>query len=283
MSAKAERRTYDSIATAIETLEGTLAAHPQTPQPPVEGLRISEIIVCEMLFQRRDLWANKLGREDHIRDLKRAIKDDPTGMEPIDVWRGGDGWYLVDGHHRLQAYERLGYTGLIPVRIVPGNLQDALAHVGLSNTRNKLAMTNAERMSLAVFQVCVAPENSLREIAKISGVGKSQVANIRKAVDQLVSEGHRRISLAGESWESIRRQCNNFEPGERDHDLETRMKANDIKEALKPVLGRTPHFQTEAVIMALMELSPQLWRSISDIAIHRHEAEDDIDEEDLEY
>ncbi|MBJ6988864.1 ParB/RepB/Spo0J family partition protein [Devosia sp. MC521] len=283
MSAKAERRTYDSIGSAIETLEKTLAAYPQPPQPPVHGLRVSEIIVCETLFQRRDQWANKLGREEHIRELKRAIKDDPTGMEPIDVWWGGDGWYLVDGHHRHQAYERLSFTGRVPVRVVSGSLNAALAHVGLSNTRNKLPMNNAERMTLAVFYVCLMPEKSLREIAKISGVGKTQVAKIRKAVDQLVSEGHRRMSLADESWESIRRQCNNFEPGERDYDLETRMKANDIKEALKPVLGRTPHFQTEAMIMALMELSPQLWRSISDIAIHRHEAEDDIDEEDLEY
>jgi hypothetical protein len=278
MSTKAERRTFDSIGSAIETLEKTLAANPQAPQPPLYGLRVSEITVCETLFQRRDLWTNKAARGEHIRDLKRAIKDDPAGMKPIAVWWGGDCWYLVDGHHRLQAYEGLSYVGLVPVKVVSGTLQDALAHIGQSNTRNKLPMSNAERMSLAVFYVCVTPEQSLREIAKISGVGKSQVGKIRKAVDQLVAQGVPRESLADESRQSIRRQCNNFEPGERDHDLETRMKANEIKEALKPILGRTPHYQSEAMMMALMELSPQLWRSISDIVIHQHEAEDANDD-----
>lgn len=260
---KAVRKSFPTVAEALSQIQNSLIAAPVGPPGPV-GLSLGDIIVCETVFQRRDTFGNRHGREEHVRDLKRAIQDSPETMEPIDVWWGGDGWYLLDGHHRVLAYESLNFSGSVPVRAIGGSLADALAHVGKANTRNKLPMSLDERNNLAVFYVCLFPQKSHREIAGMSGVGKSNVGNMKKAIDQVIALGHPRESLLGTSWYEIQRMARGAYESNYDRDGEMRKTANEIKQALGPVLGKKPHLKVEALAMALEEISPALYRGLID-------------------
>ena len=279
---KANRKSFDTVAEGLDHIRATLKTNPEGPSAPTKGLPLTAIIVCEAVFQRRDTFGNRHGREEHVRDLKRAIQDNPEAMEPIDVWWGGDGWYLLDGHHRVLAYESLKFSRNVPVRVIPGSLDDALAHVGRANTRNKLPMTKDERMSLAVFYVLAFPEKSYRDVAEISGVGKSQVGIIKKAIDQVIALGHTRAELLGTSWYEIQRLARGDADNDYDYHGEMRKIANEIKKALGPILGKSPHYKTEAVAMALEEMSPALYRGLMERA---YPIEDDLEEglENAEY
>jgi hypothetical protein len=202
-------------------------------------------------------------------------------MEPIDVWWGGDGWYLLDGHHRLLAYESLEFADSVPVRAIGGSLDDALAHVGKANTRNKLPMSLDERNNLAVFYVCLFPQKSHREIARLSGVGKSNIGNMKKAIDQVIALGHPREHLLGTSWYEIQRMVRGDTDSCYDHHGEMRKIANEIKKALGPVLGKKPHLKIEALAMALEEMSPALYRGLLDWGSPLEAFEEDL--EDAEY
>lgn len=64
----------------------------------------------------------------------------------MDVWWGGDGYYLVDGHHRIEAYKAAKWPTAqhVPVAVYQGTLTQALLKAGLGNTPDKLAMDYEE-------------------------------------------------------------------------------------------------------------------------------------------
>ena len=41
------------------------------------------------------------------------------------LW-AGDGWVLVDGHHRYNAYQEYEYDDPVPVAVFQGTLDEAL-------------------------------------------------------------------------------------------------------------------------------------------------------------
>ncbi|WP_116654904.1 ParB N-terminal domain-containing protein [Pelagibacterium sediminicola] len=265
MLMKTVRLKFDSVADGLAHIRKALEENPGQPAVPAKGMPLREIMVCETVFQRRDTFGNRRGREEHIRDLKRAIQDSPGTMEPLDIWWGGDGWYMLDGHHRVLAYESLRFTGNVPVRVITGTLDEALEHVGRVNTRGKLPMTLEERNSLAVFYVCQFPGKSLREIAAMGGVGKSNVGKMKKAVSKVIDLGHTREELLGLSWYEIQQMARGETESDYDYEGEMRKLTNEIKQAIGPILGHKPHMKAEAVTMALQEISPALYRGILDL------------------
>lgn len=276
------RRQFIYTADGLEHIRQALAGNPEAPQLPPGGLPLQDITVCEVVFQRRDIAANRLVSDEHVRDLKRAIQEDPDQMEPVSVWWGGDGWYLIDGHHRVRAYESAGFTGPVSCRVVSGSLEDALAHVGIANTRNKLPMNKEERMDLAVFYVCLCPEKSVRDIARVSGAGKSSVSTIKKVIMQLVERGEPREKLMDEPWNELRRMARDEPHRDFDFDQERKVITQEICQKLKPILGKKPHRHAEAMADAIRQISPGLWQGIVDM-VQQPEEDDLGDLEDDEY
>lgn len=121
--------------------------------------------------------------EQHVQELKKAIERSPDrNLEPVTVIQIGERFLLVDGHHRMAAYELAKRRDRIPVEPFDGTVKDAIRAAGTANSRAKLPMTNAQRQEFAWKLVCFGPRfMSKKEIEQTSGVSRTQVGNMRKA------------------------------------------------------------------------------------------------------
>lgn len=145
-------------------------------QSPVPA---SSIRVEQGLFQMRVMV------DHHIKELAGIIKAHGT-VEPLLVILVGGVPYLLDGHHRLDAYKRAGKTDAIPVHYFRGTLDEAVLESGAANTAVKLIMNVKQRGDYA-WRLTLLGTYSKPQIAKSSGASTSSVGLMRKAKEALGS------------------------------------------------------------------------------------------------
>jgi ParB-like chromosome segregation protein Spo0J len=97
------------------------------------------------------------------------------------------GAVVLDGHHRVIAYEREGCPD-VPVEWFDGSLKDAIAVAGQANSKTKLALTCRQRQDFA-WKLVLLGLHSKKQIVEASGIGDGQVARMRRVKKQLGSEG----------------------------------------------------------------------------------------------
>src|SRR5262245_49881416 len=89
------------------------------------GLRRKAIKVAEKAFQWRRFGRNNLPRQEHILGMAKAVRDTTEPLPAILVLPVGRAFYVIDGHHRLAAYDTAGWTREIPAYVFEGALDDA--------------------------------------------------------------------------------------------------------------------------------------------------------------
>lgn len=112
-------------------------------------------------------------------------------LDPVKVVAFGNDWYLVDGHHRLEAYREAEWTKPIPVEVRHSELKGD-ARIGWAiqesvedNKKNRLAMSETDKMDAAWAAVARGDELSVHETSVLYDVSKRTVANMRQAVKTL--------------------------------------------------------------------------------------------------
>lgn len=161
------------------------------------------ITLLPKLFQPRQL------AEHHLGALQRAIEAGGA-LEPILVWRAGTRTFLLDGHHRIEAYGRAGFTGEIPVRFFEGDAVAALVEAGKANSRAKLPMDTQERMNFA-WRLVTLKELSKRQIHEAASISDGQVGAMRRTLKALEDAGTtppsgwwQALSMSrGEAWKPL--------------------------------------------------------------------------------
>lgn len=166
-----------------EVLRELKAMDDGTEPPSVlpNKLPINQIILKTALFQPRGL------NERHIHELVRAIKAHGT-LDPLTVMYIGGATVLLDGHHRVAAYEESKVTDAVPVSYFQGTLEEAVLESGKANSKAKLPMTSSERQEYAWRLVLLGAKYSKKSIREASGVSDGQVANMRRVKKQLGNE-----------------------------------------------------------------------------------------------
>jgi len=121
------------------------------PQPLPSRLRRDEISRMVAVFQPRAIDGQLGIDEAHLSELEYAIgnPENPKLLDAITVWWGGDRYYVIDGHHRLIAYERKGIRGSIPVEVFEGTLDQAMARTAALNSKNRLPMRQEDKLNFA--------------------------------------------------------------------------------------------------------------------------------------
>jgi ParB-like chromosome segregation protein Spo0J len=140
-------------------------------------LPTSAILQSATLFQPRQI------DERHIQELKRAIGIHGD-LDPLLVMQVGPHAVLLDGHHRVAAYERAKVMEPVPVRYFEGSLEDAVLEAGRANSKAKLPMTTSQRNDYA-WRLVVLGSFSKRQIREASGVSDGQVGIMRRAAKLL--------------------------------------------------------------------------------------------------
>lgn len=153
-----------------------------------------EIDTIEQVFQAR---TGKLN-ERHLGELEGAIKTHGT-LDPLILWRCGAYAILLEGHHRLEAYQRAditkGQMTDIPVTWFRGSVEEAVVKAGAANSRAKLQMSHAERSNHA-WKMVKTEMFKVAEVVDATTISKRTVITMRGVADKLGEE-----ASTCESWQ----------------------------------------------------------------------------------
>jgi hypothetical protein len=112
-----------------------------------KSLALSEINVADRVFQWRG--EDLLRRGEHVLTLARAIAVHKKPLDPILLIPVGKKFYVVDGHHRVEAYHTAKWRGRVPVEYFDGALKQARRLALQRNVKDKLPMSREEKAEAA--------------------------------------------------------------------------------------------------------------------------------------
>ncbi|WP_378596969.1 ParB/RepB/Spo0J family partition protein [Nitratireductor kimnyeongensis] len=213
------------------------------------------------VFQPRMLQGRLAEDECHIEELQAAIGhgEEPRMLDPITVWWGGDIYYVVDGHHRLTAYDRQKVTTDIPVEVFEGTLDQAMAHSAALNSKNRLPMRLEDKLNYA-WRLVLVSSLSKRQIVDSCGVANGTVGEMRSVKAKLLEDPATTVEdLQSLSWKDARMNSRGVAAKELTcPEAAVRKRAERyVKSILRAVKDR-PFVDPEAFAMALVMLDERL-------------------------
>lgn len=255
---------------ARRELERRIASGLPAPSEAPKKLHLQAIRKEPALFQfRGPLGATS---RKHIQDMARTVKD-AKPLRAVLVWWGGDGWYCIDGHHRLEAYIQGGWdhSNPVPVRTLPGSPVVAMLTALHENAPGKLSMTKQEQTQAAWEMVVTTSEGeaSADKIAKASTISERYVFSMRKVKKALLARDPER-DLVELSWPKARAEAQGTEAGQDDIDWDAKdlQEAKHMADKLSMHLGSRARERPEVLAMALEiydtrlpELLKDYWRT----------------------
>jgi hypothetical protein len=141
-------------------------------EPPHRTVARRDIRVAEQVFQwRGDARSDQWNRKNHIYTLAKAISNNEKPLDRLLVFPVGTSFYVIDGHHRLAAYDTAGWTRGIPVEVFAGTLSQARLRALACNVKDKLAMTTQAK-SDAAWRITKENLGELeaKQVAQLTGV-----------------------------------------------------------------------------------------------------------------
>jgi ParB-like nuclease domain len=142
----------------------------------------SAIIVADKVFQWRPPEEDMKGSEEHVRTLVGEIGTgkERKPLDPVLVIAVGQFFYLVDGHHRMDAYHTANWSKPIPVEVFKGSLRDARDEAFSRNYKDKLPMSQ-EAKSEAAWVRFNEGDLSWSELEERFRVSNGTIARMSKA------------------------------------------------------------------------------------------------------
>lgn len=252
---------------AIALIRAALDKHGALPPTTSTTLSLdrSEIAMMAAIFQPRDRDRMYAADRRHITALAEAIGKNPAKphyLDRITVWWGGDRWYVIDGHHRLDAYAARGIREAIPCRVFAGTLDQAMAHAGNANSKDRLPMSKADKLNYA-WRLVLLTRLSKPLIAQAASVAPRTVANMRVVKNTLLADEEITVAdLLSDGWRQSHMRANGIEPPALEYDDALRKRADDYRSRLYKALGNKPHTDPEAFALALLRSDERLPASL---------------------
>jgi hypothetical protein len=190
----------DSGKTPAQLQADIERAQPKLTQEPAKRtVARSDIDVAQDVFQwrgKQDRWE----RENHIYTLARALRNQEAPLEPLLVMPVGDRFYVIDGHHRLGAYDTAKWKKSIPVEVFKGALVEARLRAIEGNVRDKLRMSSASK-SAAAWRITKENLGGLKpdQVADTTGISRRTAF----AMKQVWKELNERTDLDEEQVSSL--------------------------------------------------------------------------------
>jgi ParB/Sulfiredoxin domain len=235
-------------------------------------LKLGDIKVRPELFQPREFLAGLREVDpDHVNTLAQSIGIYGE-LDPILVIKIGDDWVCVDGHHRLEAYKWRKYSKPVNCEWFSGSVREAADESMRRNSKDKLAVSKADRMEGAWKRVLL-DLGSKKEIAKLCGVGTSTVAEMRRVKKryeedqefaQRLARGSWSLKEPGllmTSWDRVRMALRNVEPQEADLEEQAGRLARTVNRRLTDLLLR----DYRVTARVLEKISPNLRRGLMEV------------------
>lgn len=245
---------------ATKAAAARLKAGDPCPSPLPTSLKPDSIKTDPELFQFRNPLQH--ASRAHVEVLTKPVRDGGA-LDPLEVWWGGDGWYCIDGHHRLDAYQRGGWPSdkSIPVLVFEGPLERAMLAAGHRNAPDKLPMHKSEKTQAAWEFVASTP----KEAAGAGAISKAFAISVRmvrfmRSVRRKLAEEATNDDPSAMTWEAARR-CyagEEDEPHAAEHwEEQDRIEGERMADKLAEVLGKRGQQRSAALAYALEIYDPR--------------------------
>lgn len=219
-------------------LEERIRGGSSSPKPPQE-LLCDDIEVIKEVFQHREdsQWSSA----EHVKTLVSAIKHSSSGpkkrpLSPLTVFWVGDAWVVIDGHHRLLAYQEIDYSDPVPVEVFEGTLDEAIGEALKGNSKDKLSMSKSEKTN-AAWRLVISTGLSLNKMMDLSTISRQTLVTMRKVRTALL-ENHKDIDLGELQWREALRKSQGKEEEPYEYDFEWRDKEiEDVVRTMNETFG----------------------------------------------
>ena len=121
-------------------------------------------------------------------------------MAPILVFSVGDAFYVVDGHHRLAAYDTAQWQKPIPATVFEGTLEAAADAGRAGNIRDKLPMSRNDKREAAWTLVKRDPPRTRDWISGETTVSPSSIDGMRRVLKALKANGVDKEAIDGMTY-----------------------------------------------------------------------------------
>lgn len=211
-------------------------------------LKLGSITIKAGLFQLRTMLSFQ--SENHVRFLIKTPKEGRP-LAPLLVWWAGDGWVLVDGHHRVEAYKaaQWGNEVEVPVECLVGSLDDAMLKAAASNCRPVLQMDRKERMT-AAWRLTLYLDKSKVELASAAAVSTSTIAKMRAVLKKLQERDLEEFPIPLE-WGAALMQARGATVEETDWEKKEDLIVKEYAVVLLKVFGSTPNHKKSLFARAI--------------------------------
>jgi len=281
---KLTRRGLTRISTdeTLELLKRKHAANRDKKSP--QAVRLDELRIADKVFQWRRIGYDIEASTDHVLGLARALVNNGKPLEPILVLPIGEHYYVIDGHHRVDAYHSVKWSRPIPVEIFGGTAEEARIEALARNSKDKLRMTTEDKTEGAWKLVKEGSDLTVERIAEITHRSERQVYYMRSAWKQLHALPPERVpndkSLSALTWKQARRVLDEKAVDFDADDWREQQTEKLVGELLKAkiVLSKYP----DITALAIERIDPDLPRALVLAWFNFKELQEMIDEEGLE-
>jgi len=247
-----ESKEFSGLLKYKATLESSISGGSPAPADP-KVLPLEAIELFPQVFQHREdsQWAS----DDHVRTLVKALRSSTKAakklpLEPLTIFWKGDGWALIDGHHRYKAYKRIERIDPVPVAVFHGSLDEAIGQALKGNSKNKLSMSKSEK-SNAAWRLVISTNLSLNQMVAASTISKPTIILMRKVMRHLV-EADPGVDFGGLTWQDAHRMYQgkveqDFVPDPEWRDKRVAAVAQTLSETFGGEFKRKPEVFWEAV------------------------------------
>ncbi|OAN45413.1 hypothetical protein A6A04_20905 [Paramagnetospirillum marisnigri] len=243
------------------------------PQVLPDHLPISAIATETALFQPRGL------AENHLHELIREAKNG-TIFDPLVVIQIGGTAYLVDGHHRREAYLNAKVTQPVPVVYFAGSVEEAVLEAGRANSKIKQPMTKSECQDFA-WRLVRLGEYKRKQVAEAARVSLRQVSNMKDVLKTLGEEAFEHKSWRKALQAASGRESLSFDSDdEREEWLEARASdyARRMRKELTGKLIRNPELAARTLNIYFGRKLPEVFRELRQYVPEGHGQGDENDD-----
>ena len=162
-------------------------------------------------------------------------------------------FFVIDGHHRLDAYRKARWKGPIPVDVFEGTFDDARLAALAGNIKDKLRLSGPEKRE-AAWKLVNEDKLSKAQIVKLGVASDGTVSTMRKVRKKLMDGGEDPTSG---TWAVARLGGVHTAVNDREDWMEK--EAQKIVDALlKTKIGQGLAKDPEVTALALQMLNPSL-------------------------
>jgi hypothetical protein len=229
-----------------------------SPASPVTRLPRKDILAAEEgVFQWRQFAREPVRSAGHVAELVRALQNGGKPFDALLVFPAGGLHFVMDGHHRLAAYEAANWDEPVPVKVFRGSLDEARVTALQSNSRDKLPMRREDKAE-AAWKLVKEEKFSKPRLVDLGLVSNGTIGNMRAMWNKIKEAGAEDTKLLDMPWV----QARHWKPGgwtdEETEDWRERKIQTLVDRLIEAGIAAEMGKNTGLVVEALCRIVPDL-------------------------